>query len=152
MRTEKYYKTRSHSKISVKSSLWQILWKTLIWRKKCSFFCKNSDRSCFWRLFHIVCTFKTTSWNQLSNCFAYGLSLSLTYRNIFFKNGERKILSVEILKIYSHRKLFSSNQLFSNFFSKTVTYTKFLPKIRESELLYFPHCEKEASIGTMANQ
>ena len=34
----------------------------------------------------------------------------------------------------------SSNQLFSIFFSKTVTFTKFLPKMRESEFLEFPQC------------
>ena len=29
----------------------------------------------------------------------------------------------------------SSNRLFSNFFSKTVTFTKFLPKMRENEVV-----------------
>ena len=33
-------------------------------------------------------------------------------------------------KIYSHLKNISSNQLFSNFFSKTITFTKFLSKMR----------------------
>ena len=33
--------------------------------------------------------------------------------------------------IISHLKNISSNQLFSNLFSKTVTFTKFLPKMRE---------------------
>ena len=50
---------------------------------------------------------------------------------------QKKILlflhSVEKQKIYSHRKNFSSNQLFSNFFSKNVTFTKFLPEMSESK-------------------
>ena len=33
--------------------------------------------------------------------------------------------SVEIMEIYSHRKKISSNYLFSNFFSKNTTFTKF---------------------------
>ena len=47
---------------------------------------------------------------------------------------------VEKWKIYSHWKKISSNQLFSNFFSKTVTFTKFLPKMHESKFPEFPHC------------
>ena len=41
--------------------------------------------------------------------------------------------SVEKQEILSHQKNISSNQLFRNLFSKTVTFTKFLPKIRERE-------------------
>ena len=37
-------------------------------------------------------------------------------------------------------KKISSNQLFGDFFSKTVTFTKYLPKMRESKFPYFPHC------------
>ena len=37
--------------------------------------------------------------------------------------------TVEITEIYSHWKNISSNCLFSNFFSKNVTFTKFLPKM-----------------------
>ena len=48
--------------------------------------------------------------------------------------------TVEITEIYSHLEKISSNQLFSNFFSKTVTFTKFLPKKREREFPQFPHC------------
>ena len=33
------------------------------------------------------------------------------------------------------------NQLFSNFFSKNVTFTKFLPKKCEREFPQFPHCD-----------
>ena len=43
----------------------------------------------------------------------------------FTQRGKREILS--------HQKNFSTNQFFSNLFSKTVTFTKFLPKIRERE-------------------
>ena len=45
---------------------------------------------------------------------------------------------VEKWKIYYHISLkkISSNQLFSNFFSKTVTFTKFLPKT----CIVFPYC------------
>ena len=37
-------------------------------------------------------------------------------------------------------KKFSWNQLFSNFFSKTVTFKKFCPKKREREFPQFSHC------------
>ena len=43
--------------------------------------------------------------------------------------------SVKKRKIYSHWKNISSNQLFSNSISKTVGFTKFLPKICESKLI-----------------
>ena len=39
-------------------------------------------------------------------------------------------------------KKLSSNQLFSNFFSKTIAFTKFLRKKCEREFLQFPHCVK----------
>ena len=48
--------------------------------------------------------------------------------------------SVEKWEILSHWKCFSSNQLFSNFFSKTIAFTKFLRKKCEREFLQFPHC------------
>ena len=50
--------------------------------------------------------------------------------------------SVEKRKIYSHRKNISSNQLFSNFFSNIVVFTKFLPKKCERQFLVFStlHC------------
>ena len=38
-------------------------------------------------------------------------------------------------------KKISSNQLFSNFFSKTIAFTKFLRKKCEREFLQFPHCD-----------
>ena len=40
----------------------------------------------------------------------------------------------------THQRNISSNQLFSNLFSKTVTFTKFLLKMREREFPQFPHC------------
>ena len=33
-----------------------------------------------------------------------------------------------------------AKMLFSNFFSKNVTFTKFLPKVRETKFQQFPHC------------
>ena len=48
--------------------------------------------------------------------------------------------SVEKRKILSHRKNISSNQLFSNLSSKTVTFTKNLIKMRESKFPELPHC------------
>ena len=45
--------------------------------------------------------------------------------------------SVEKWKIYSHPKNISSNQLFSNFVSKSIVFTKFLPKKRESSRVNF---------------
>ena len=51
----------------------------------------------------------------------------------------KKTQCVEKREILSHWKLFSWNQLFSNFFSKDVTFTKFLPKKLEREFPQFPH-------------
>ena len=47
--------------------------------------------------------------------------------------------SVEKREILSHQKNISQNQLFSNFSSKTVDFTKFLSKLFEREFLQFPH-------------
>ena len=47
--------------------------------------------------------------------------------------------SVEKREILSHWKKISSNHLFSNFFSKTIAFTKFLRKKCEREFLQFPH-------------
>ena len=44
-----------------------------------------------------------------------------------------KCHTVEIAEIYSHRKNISSNHLFSDFFSRNVTFTKFLLKESESK-------------------
>ena len=41
--------------------------------------------------------------------------------------------TVEKREILFHRKNISSNQLFSNLFTKTVTFTEFLLKMRERE-------------------
>ena len=40
---------------------------------------------------------------------------------------------------FSLTEKISSNQLFSDFFSKTITFTKFLRKKYEREFLQFPH-------------
>ena len=57
------------------------------------------------------------------------------------KNGSVRVflrnfhsVSVGKWKIYCHWKKISSNQLFSNFFSKHVIFTKFLPKMCEMRL------------------
>ena len=44
---------------------------------------------------------------------------------------------------FTHPKMFSSNQLLNNFVSKSVTFTKFLPKMCETKLQQFPQCECE---------
>ena len=44
---------------------------------------------------------------------------------------------VEITKIYSHGKTISSNHLFSHFFSKNVTFTKFFLKMSESNFSWY---------------
>ena len=54
---------------------------------------------------------------------------------------------VEKWEILSHWKKISSNQLFSNFFSKTIVFTKFLRKKCEREFLQFPHCAMWNSIS-----
>ena len=46
-----------------------------------------------------------------------------------FRNFHTALHSVEKREILSHLENISSNQLFSNLFSKTVTFTKFLPKM-----------------------
>ena len=51
----------------------------------------------------------------------------------FLKLSFNTVHSVEKREILSHRKNISSNQLFSKLFSKIVTFTKFLPKMRERE-------------------
>ena len=51
----------------------------------------------------------------------------------WYKNFVNSTLhSVEKREIYSHRKNISSNQLFRDFFSKCVAFTKFLPYRSES--------------------
>ena len=49
------------------------------------------------------------------------------------------ILHYSVEKKLSQRNI-SSNQLFSNLFSKTAIFTEFLPKLREREFPKFPHC------------
>ena len=52
----------------------------------------------------------------------------LISRNLFRWELIFPFHTVEKREILPHSKLFSSNQLFSNFFSKTITFTKFLRK------------------------
>lgn len=40
----------------------------------------------------------------------------------------------------------SSNQLYSNLFSRTATFPKFLPKLSEREFPKFPHCVRKSKI------
>ena len=47
---------------------------------------------------------------------------------------------VEKQEILYHWKKISSNQLFSNFYSKTNAFTKFLRKKSEREFMQFPYC------------
>ena len=54
--------------------------------------------------------------------------------------GEKFASFTEIL---SHRKKLSSNQLFSDFYSKTIAFTKSLRKECEREFLQFPHCVRK---------
>ena len=83
------------------------------------------------------CTYiirKNISSNQL-------FSEKLLSRNFYQKGCTFTVHSVEKGEILSHLKNISSNQLFSNLFSsKTVTFTKFLPKKCEWGFLQFPHC------------
>ena len=58
----------------------------------------------------------------------------------FFHTVVSILHSVEKWKIYSHWKNISSNQLFSDFVSKNVIFTEFLPKKCESKFLQSPQC------------
>ena len=58
--------------------------------------------------------------------------------------------TVIFTEIYPHRKKISSNQLFSNLFSKNVTFTKFFPKKSESKFPEFPHCDR-SELGNSSN-
>ena len=69
------------------------------------------------------------------NCILNSLLKKLFSRNFFKKSWYKTFVkssvimhTVEITEIYSHRNRISSNHLFSNFSSKNVTITKFLPK------------------------
>ena len=62
------------------------------------------------------------------------------FHKIFVRLKWTHVHSVEKLEILSHQSFFSWNQLFSNFFSKYVTFTKFFYKKCEREFLVFPHC------------
>ena len=67
------------------------------------------------------------------------------FDEIIRKTKHFKIFQNSVTTLWKNQKFtltnkISSNQLLSNFFSKTVTFTKFLPKMRESEFLEFPQC------------
>ena len=73
---------------------------------------------------------------------------TLISRNFFWKGTYESNMmhSVEIAEILSNWKKISSNQLFSNFFSKTVDFTRFLP----SEISSYTHLQKfrERNVST----
>ena len=86
-----------------------------------------------WNL-RVLLLFWDFSWNQL---WWFQKRLKLPSICQILKSISHKIWVVKNLK-------FSSNQVFSNFFSKNITFTKFLPKMRESKfsvisILWIPH-------------
>ena len=65
---------------------------------------------------------------------------------------ENFVKSLWRVVIYSHRNFFSSNHLFSYFFSKIVDFTKLLPKKRKSKFSKLPHFdEHHATSGKIKN-
>ena len=72
-----------------------------------------------------------------SEFFGFPCSECCNFHEIFFKwqysFHSSTLHTVKITKIYSHCRNISSNHLFSNFSSKNVTFTKFLPKMNESK-------------------
>ena len=78
-------------------------------------------------------------WNQLFSKFSIPLVITLLSRNFCVNTCETQCGKTR--NSLSLKKL-SSNQLFSNFFSKTIAFTKFLRKKCEREFLQFPHCVK----------
>ena len=78
--------------------------------------------------------------------------IRITFRYLFSRKNsslslDRKCLQtffiiyyITVWKKNSPQKNISSNQLFSNLFSKTAIFTEFLPKLREREFPKFPHC------------
>ena len=100
------------------------------------FFCQN-QRNIFlsvnwsWQIIIVVAHLPNDVIDHFEIC-----KILETFYHLFYKLVHH---SVEKWKIYSHWRKISSNQLFSNFFSKTVTFTKFLSKKCEREFLVFPH-------------
>ena len=68
--------------------------------------------------------------------------LSEIKQSIIYPHLHLQCHSVEKQEILSHWKNISWNQLLSNFFSKTVVFTKFLSKKCEREFPQFPHVWK----------
>ena len=60
---------------------------------------------------------------------------------------ENFVKSLWRVVIYSHRNFFSSNHLFSYFFSKIVDFTKLLPKKRKSKFSKLPHFDGHRATG-----
>ena len=69
-------------------------------------------------------------------------SWSLWFHGNYSNN--RKVSTAQCGKTWNYLSLKknSSNQLFSNVFSKTIAFTKFLRIKCEREFLHFPHCEQ----------
>ena len=123
-----------------------------------SFRCKNYVKSTF----HYI---STLDWFDGKNCVAVkfsqvfhiiyvkttqlvltGITLYADFTKFFTKWGQNSAISkfstihsVENWMIFSQR-FFSSNQVSSSFFCKTITFTKFLPKKCESKFPKFLHC------------
>ena len=69
-----------------------------------------------------------SNWNILFVCDKVDFTEFWLIHKKQLDNNANTVHTVEKWKIYSHRKKNSSNQQFSNFISKTVTFTKFFPK------------------------
>ena len=123
-----------------KSASWVAVWKTQCGNLQIfppTIFCKNSVKLTFSLKGYTVNQFdgKFLQWGKISEISTLWKS-TIKHDQYFY----RKINISPSNQILSHHKNISSNQLFSNLSSKTVTFTKFLPKMHEREFPYFPHC------------
>ena len=88
------------------------------------------------------------TWNPFLLSLIVNTSLFFTsnqFMNSHFPNANWRNFvaiphSLEKREILSRWKKISSNQLFSNFISKSIAFTKFLQKKCERDFLQFPHC------------
>ena len=78
--------------------------------------------------------------SRLDLCYETTFLFELWHTEFLAKSSKKAWHSVEKWKIYCHPKKISSNQLFSIFFGKNVTFTKFLLKKCDSKFPQFPHC------------
>ena len=110
--------------------------KRILWRNSC-WKVVGEDFWNYHTVLHIASIFCKNS-----------VKLTFYYRPLPWKIAWQRISifphSMVKREILSHRNLFSSNQLFSNFFSKTIDFTKCLRKkvwdrISAISTLYFPH-------------